>query len=154
MNIAADVAAAMDDLGLGDEFSYDDLLAAMQSRQERPLTIVDCAELPPREGINALWLPTERVDVVLCVPTDSALHRQQFVLHELAHMLLNHGDDLLVDPCDALFPDIPPATLRRLLRRQHLDTEPEILAEALADRLAAAIRGSAAHESRFSEIFG
>lgn len=154
MNIAAEVSAAMDDLGLGDEFSFDDILEAMQSRRERPLRIVEFVGFPPQDGINALWFPAERQDLVLCAPTNSALHHQQFVLHELAHMLLHHGDDLLVDTCDDLFPDIPPATLQRLLRRQHLETEDEILAEAVADRLAAAIRGSAAHESRFSEIFG
>ena len=55
---------------------------------------------------------------------------------------------------DFLLPDIPPETRRRLLRRQNLDTAEEIIAESLADQLAAAIRGSAMHESRFLEIFG
>jgi len=42
----------------------------------------------------------------------------------------------------------------RLLRRQDLDSETEIAAESLADKLAAGIRGSVFAESAFSEIFG
>lgn len=154
MNISADVDAAMDVLGLGDDFAFDEIVDAMQRRRGRPLRIVEYVDLNPSDGVCALWLPTDREDVVLHVPTDSALHRQQFVLHEIAHMLLDHGDDLEAGASDGLFPDIRPATLQRLLRRQCLSTEAEILAEALADRLAAAIRNSESHESRFSEIFG
>ncbi|WP_228479304.1 hypothetical protein [Microbacterium atlanticum] len=69
-------------------------------------------------------------------------------------MILGHGDD---DDCpadDLLLPDIPPYTRRRLLARQDLDCESEVAAESLADRLAAAIRGSAFAESRYLEIFG
>ena len=86
--------------------------------------------------------------------TDSTLHRQQFILHELAHMILGHcdGDDCTVD--EALLPNIPPYTRGRLLRRQDLDSETEIAAESLADKLAAGIRGSVFAESAFSEIFG
>ncbi|WP_241973102.1 hypothetical protein [Cryobacterium sp. TMT2-14] len=93
-------------------------------------------------------------DLVLHAHSESALHRQQFVLHELAHMILGHdfGDD--PDAPDFLLPDIPPNTRRRLLRRQDLDTVEEVMAETLADRFAAAIRGSAMHHSRYLEIFG
>ena len=53
-----------------------------------------------------------------------------------------------------LLPDIPPDTVARLLRRQDLDCETEIAAEALADRLAAGIRGRTFAESRYWEVFG
>ena len=69
-------------------------------------------------------------------------------------MILGHGegDDCAVG--EALLPNIPPYTRGRLLRRQDLDSETEIAAESLADRLAAGIRGSVFAESRYSEIFG
>jgi hypothetical protein len=41
-----------------------------------------------------------------------------------------------------------------LLRRQDLDTVKEVQAETLADHLAAAIRGSTMHRSRYLEVFG
>lgn len=141
-------------LGLGDTFSFDELIDAVQRDRERPLRIVELAALGERDGVCAVWLMTDGEDLVLHARSDSVLHRQQFVLHELAHMLLDHGHDCEVDDPDVLFPDIPPGTRRRLLRRQDLGTADEIAAEALADQLAAAIRGSAMRESRFVEIFG
>jgi len=154
VNIEPTVSTAMDELRLGEAFSLDDLVDAMQRRRRRPLRIVELADLNDQDGICALWLETETEDLVLHARSESALHRQQFVLHELAHMILDHGDDQSLATPDFLLPDIPESTRRRLLGRQDLVTEHEILAEVLADHLAAAIRGSAFHESRFLEIFG
>ncbi|WP_258062613.1 MULTISPECIES: hypothetical protein [unclassified Rathayibacter] len=97
---------------------------------------------------------TDTEDFVLHARSDSTLHRQQFVLHEFAHMILGHteGDDCTAG--DVLLPNIPPRTRGRLLKRQDIDSETEIAAESLADRLAAGIRGSVFAESRYSEIFG
>ena len=69
-------------------------------------------------------------------------------------MILGHcdGDDCAVE--EALLPNIPPYTRARLLTRQDLDSETEIAAESLADRLAAGIRGSVFAESAYSEVFG
>lgn len=154
MNSEVSVSTAFRELALGDAFTFDELVGAVQSRRQRGIRIVELAELSDHDGLCAIWLMTDTEDIVLHAHSDSVLHRQQFVLHELAHMILDHGtDDHQVAP-DFLLPDIPPETRRRLLRRQDLDTDEEIFAESLADRLAAAIRGSAMHESRFLEIFG
>lgn len=154
MNSEVSVSTAFRELALGDAFTFDELVGAVQGRRQRGIRIVELAELSDHDGLCAIWLMTDTEDIVLHAHSDSVLHRQQFVLHELAHMILDHGtDDYQVAP-DFLLPDIPPETRRRLLRRQDLDTDEEIFAESLADRLAAAIRGSAMHESRFLEIFG
>ncbi|GAA4345388.1 hypothetical protein GCM10023087_07370 [Microbacterium rhizosphaerae] len=92
-------------------------------------------------------------DVVVHARSESVLHQQQFVLHELAHLILNHGEDPQPVP-DGLLPDIPAETRRRILARHDLDSEDEIAAEVLADHLASGIRGSVLRESRFVEIFG
>jgi hypothetical protein len=154
VNSEAAVSAAFDELAIGDVFTFDELVGAVQCRRGCRLRIVELSELGDHDGLCAIWLKTDTEDLVLHAHSESALHRQQFVLHELAHMIFDHGED--DDPAapDFLLPDIPPETRRRLLRRQDLDTADEILAESLADQLAAAIRGSAMHESRFLEIFG
>lgn len=154
MNSEAALSAAFNGLALGDAFTFDALVGAVQARRGRRLRIVELSELGDHDGLCAIWLKTDAEDLVLHAHSESALHRQQFVLHELAHMIFDHGED--DDPAepDFLLPDIPLETRRRLLRRQNLDTTDEILAESLADQLAAAIRGSAMHESRFLEIFG
>ncbi len=154
MNSEVSVSTAFRELALGDTFNFDELVGAVQGRRQRGIRIVELAELSDHDGLCAIWLMTDTEDIVLHAHSDSVLHRQQFVLHELAHMILDHGTDDHQEAPDFLLPDIPPETRRRLLRRQDIDTDDEIFAESLADRLAAAIRGSAMHESRFLEIFG
>ena len=154
MNIEQTVSAAVAGLELGSTFTLDDLLDAVQDRRHRRLRVVELAGLDTHDGICAVWLVTDTEDIVLHARSDSALHRQQFVLHEFAHMILGHceGDDCAAE--DVLLPNVPAYTRGRLLKRQDIDSETEIAAESLADRLAAGIRGSVFAESRYSEIFG
>jgi len=154
MNHEVTVSEAVNELALGETFTFDELVGAMQGRRRRRLRIVELADLGDHDGLCAVWLMTDGEDLILHAHSDSALHRQQFVLHELAHMILGHDVDDDPDAPDILLPDIPPETRRRLLRRQDLDTAEEVIAETLADHLAAAIRGSAMHCSRYLEIFG
>ena len=96
--------------------------------------------------------------MILHARTDSALHSQQFVLHEFAHIILGHCDG---EGCslndvvhNTLFPDIPASLRSRVLARKDVESEDEIAAESLADRLAAGIRGSTFAETSYTEIFG
>ena len=154
VNSAVAVSTAMRDLELGDAFTFASLLAAIEERRERAIRIVELEELGREANLCALLVELESEDLIFHAPTESRLHRQQFVLHEIAHLMLGHidGEELRVP--DFLLPDIPPDTRRRLLRRQNLSDPNEVAAESLADHLAAAIRLSATHDSRFVEIFG
>ena len=139
MNIEQAVSAAVAGLQLENTFTFDDLRDTVQDRRHRRLRIVELADLDAHDGLCAALISTDAED---------------FVLHELSHMILGHcdGDDCAVD--EALLPNIPPYTRGRLLRRQDLDSETEIAAESLADRLAAGIRGAVFAESAYSEVFG
>ena len=154
MNIEQTVSAAVAGLQLGNTFTFDDLLRSVQDRRHRRLRIIELADLDAHDGLCAALLSTDADDYVLHARSDSALHRQQFVLHEFAHMILGHceGDNCPAE--DVLLPNIPPYTRGRLLKRQDIDCDTEIAAESLADRLAAGIRGSVFAESRYSEVFG
>lgn len=154
MNIEETVSAAVTNLQLGSTFTLDELVQAIQTRRHRRLLVRELKELNTSDGICAIWLTRDTDDIVLHAHTESTLHRQQFVLHEFAHMILGHcdGDDCAA--VDVLLPSIPPYTRGRLLARQDPDCDTEIAAEALADRLAAGIRGQAFAESRYSEVFG
>ena len=154
MNTEQTVSAAVAGLQLGNTFTLDDLLTAVRARRNRRLRIVELADLDTSDGICAVWLVTDTDDIVLHARSDSALHRQQFVLHEFAHLILGHCESEDCDTIDVLLPDIPARTRLRLLKRHDLDCDTEIAAEALADRLAAGIRGHAFAESRYSEVFG
>jgi hypothetical protein len=148
------VSTAVDQLALGFTFTFDALVDAVQRNRQRRLRIVELADLGDQDGLCAVWLVADGEDLILHASSDSALHRQQFVLHELAHMILGHDATHDPETPDFLLPDIPPQVKARLLRRQELNTVEEVVAETLADRLAAAIRGSAMHSSRYLEIFG
>ena len=154
MNAQQSVLTAVADLHLGCTFTFDDLLRTVQERRNRRVRIVELAHLDTHDGICAVWLVTDTEDIVLHARSDSILHRQQFVLHELAHMLLGHCDSEDCEEYDALLPDIPRYTRGRLLKRQDFATETEVAAECLADHLAAGIRRRVFAESRYLEIFG
>ena len=154
MDKEVSVSTAVDQLALGNTFTFDALVDAVQRNRQRRLRIVELADLGDQDGLCAVWLVADGEDLILHASSDSALHRQQFVLHELAHMILGHDANHDPETPDFLLPDIPPQVTARLLRRQELNTVEEVVAETLADRLAAAIRGSAMHSSRYLEIFG
>ena len=132
MNIEQTVSAAVAALQLGHTFTLDDLIHAIQARRQRTLRVHALEALDTRDGPCAIWLIGQPEDVVLHAPSDSALHRQQFVLHEFAHMILGHCEGKDCVAADALLPNIPPYTRGRLLKRQDLDCETEIAAEALS----------------------
>ena len=154
MNIEQTVSAAVAGLQLGNTFTFDDLRDTVQDRRHRRLRIVELADLDAHDGLCAALISTDAEDFVLHARSDSALHRQQFVLHEFAHMILGHCEGQDCPAEDVLLPNIPPYTRGRLLKRQDIDCETEIAAESLADRLAAGIRGSVFAETRYSEVFG
>lgn len=158
MNIEQAVATALAGLRLGEHFTFTELTDAVQRQRRRKITVAEVPELAESSGLCALLLFSEDRDVILHARSDSALHTQQFVLHEFAHIILGHCDndsnsfgELIPD---TLLPDIPPDLRARALARRDVDTEDEIAAESLADQLAARIRGVAFAETNYTEIFG
>jgi hypothetical protein len=105
-------------------------------------------------SICGLWLSTDVAEIILHAATPSALHRQQFVLHELGHMVLRH--DELVLPADyagVLFPNLSGDLVIRVLSRSSFVDHIEAAAETLADLFAAAIRDSTIEPRSFERIF-
>jgi hypothetical protein len=151
---AASIAnKAMNDLGLGEHLSLSSIAKVVEQRRGRPLRVVELVALANDE-VCGVWLVTEREDIVLHAPTDSVLYAQQFVLHELAHMILRH--DVLAaaaSGADVLLPDLPVAIIRRVLTRSRFDDETEVAAEVLADLLAGSIRRSGVARSSYSRVF-
>lgn len=111
------------------------------------------------DRISGLWLSLPNVELVLHAETRSALHREQIILHEFAHMVLRHdlldGED---DHVASLLPDLDPSTVARVLRRCDRGSEPELAAESLADVFAAAVargrRGQRSEPLNFRGVFG
>ena len=151
---AARAARAFDSLPLPAHLSLERLVHVVEGVRCRPIEI-EAAGFLNGGSVCGLWLSTDEVEVILHAVSPSGLHRQQFVLHELGHMVLRH-DELVVPAyyVGVLFPNLSPGLVRRVLGRSSFSDEFEAAAESLADLFAAAIRNSAREPRSFERVFG
>jgi hypothetical protein len=113
----------------------------------------------PTDKVCGLWFGLDDMDLILHAPAASGMHRQQIVLHEFAHMILRHEQEFLpADHARTFFPDLDPERVITALKRSDFLDELEVIAELLADRLAARIRVSqrrrAGQPGNFGSVFG
>lgn len=88
-------------------------------------------------------LSTATTEIIPPAATFSALQRQQFVPHELGHMVLRNNELVLPwDYAGAHLPNLSGQLVSRVLSRSTFVDHIEAAAETLADRFAAAIRDS------------
>ncbi|MCO4239432.1 hypothetical protein NG702_18815 [Pseudarthrobacter sp. MDT3-28] len=151
---ADSAAQAFSSLRLPSHLTLERLVAVVESIRNRPIAI-DVADGLNTGSVCGLWLSTDSKEIILHAATPSALHRQQFVLHELSHMVLRHDQvGIPKDYASVLFPDIPEEMVRRVLMRSSFVDRLEAAAETLADLFAAAIRDSTLEPRSFERVFG
>lgn len=151
----ADIAAqAFQALRLPNHLTLTGLIAIVSARRRRRIEI-EATNILNGTSVCGLWLSTDTREIVLHAVTDSMLHRQQFVLHELGHMILRH-DELGVSSkyATALFPNLNGEMVSRALARSSFVDDMEAAAETLADLLAGAIRESTQEPKSFEQVFG
>ncbi|MBG0741061.1 hypothetical protein IV500_16940 [Paeniglutamicibacter antarcticus] len=79
-------------------------------------------------------------DLILHAPARSPWHRRQIILHEFSHMILHHDvHGIGTSLTGQLLPGLDSRMILRVLDRSSYETDAELTAEALADRLAARI---------------
>jgi hypothetical protein len=151
----AQVAAdAFRSLLLPSRVTLDGLIAIVAARRRRPIEIEATTVLNGTE-VCGLWLSTDSREIILHAVTDSVLHRQQFILHELGHMILRHDElGISAEYAASLFPNLNGEMVSRALARSSFVDDMEVAAETLADLLAAAIRDSALEPKSFEQVFG
>ena len=106
-------------------------------------------------SVCGLWLPGAKIEWVFHPPTPWELQRQQFILHELAHMILGH--DATPGAGAVLksgFRGLSPEIVRMALMRTEFQTLEEATAEYLADLMAEALRAGPGEPGAFEEVFG
>ncbi|MDQ0691480.1 hypothetical protein [Arthrobacter sp. W4I7] len=151
----AQVAAeAFVSLRLPSHLTLERLIAIVAARRRRRIEI-EATTILNGTSVCGLWLSTDTREIILHAVTDSALHRQQFILHELGHMILRH-DELGVssDYAGSLFPNLNGEMVSRALARSSFVDDLEAAAETLADLLAGAIRDSTMEPRSFEQVFG
>lgn len=130
------------------------LVEIVEGIRNRPIEIEVSGALSGG-SLCGLWLSTDTSEIILHAPSPSALHRQQFVLHELGHMILRHDELVLTeDYAEVLFPNLSGDLVTRVLARSSFVDHIEAAAETLADLFAAAIRDSTIEPRSFERVFG
>ncbi|MFI6996262.1 hypothetical protein [Nocardia sp. NPDC050175] len=119
------------------------MLAAVRTMRQRPIRLMPM-ELPA-DGPCGLWIALALEDLIFYEADTTRTHRDHIILHEIAHMLCDHGS---LGPVDEelgriLFPDLRVEFLRRVLARSGYDNDEEAQAEMLASMLAERIHGRA-----------
>ncbi|MGF1425076.1 hypothetical protein [Kitasatospora sp. LaBMicrA B282] len=122
------------------------LCASVAEQRGRPLRLIP---LPSAAGVRSsicgMWLAFPNADQVYYTPVTSPLHQTHIILHELAHMLLDHQQNSAAAPeaLSRLFPDLDPAMAARLLARgrseatDRQEQEAELLASLIWQRFTA-----------------
>lgn len=160
MYVAARARAqqAEENLNLLDPVSLRSIQRHLEELRGRKI-VIRAMEGTPTDTVCGLWFGLDHLDVILHAPAASEVHRQQIVLHEFAHMILRHKQEVVSNAYAAtFFPGLEPDRVVTALKRSDFLDEFEVTAELLADRLAARIRRcqrrSAGQPGDFGSIFG
>lgn len=87
----------------------------------------------PTPGAFGLWIATTDEDYVLYQRDTTLAHQEHIILHELGHIISEHGSDEDDDDIwEQIFPDIPPDVVLRALRREGYSAGYEREAEMVA----------------------
>jgi hypothetical protein len=149
---------AEESLNLPDPVSLGSIQRHLERLRGRPIVIKPMPGTPT-DTVCGLWFGLDARDVIFHAPGASAVHRQQIILHEFAHMILRHRQET-VSPeyAQTFFPGLDPNVVIRALKRTDFLNEFEITAELLADRLAARVRTSqrrgGGQPGNFAKVFG
>lgn len=125
-------------LPLPDPFSLEVFRRALAAERGRPLTI---GAMPPSAepgGPSGVWIATDDADYVFVDQAARPVHREHIVLHELAHMVCDHGGAPALSEGDAaaLLPALDREMVARVLGRSRYTEDEEREAELLATLIA------------------
>ncbi|MBW5482858.1 hypothetical protein [Streptomyces bambusae] len=122
-------------------FRVEDLCTAVAEERGRPLQLLPMpAGLAADAGVCGMWVSFGTSDLVYYTAVTSRPHQTHIILHELAHILLDHREPSVPEPAmlAQLFPDLDPAMAARLLGRggrthatEHQEQEAELLASVM-----------------------
>ncbi|MGW6845750.1 hypothetical protein [Streptomyces sp. NPDC054958] len=101
-------------------FTITNLSALVANRRGRPLRLLPLPGGDSGEsGVCGMWIAFADTDHVYYSEVTSPVHQTHIILHELAHMLLDHQQTGAPQEAslERLFPDLDPSMAARLLAR-------------------------------------
>lgn len=136
--------ARLRELDLPTPFDVHGFCERVARRRDRPIILRPIAT---QVGPWGLWAAGEHTDYILYESSTSSLHQEHIILHELSHLICGHRPARVTEPAvaAALFADLSPDTIQRMLSRATYsaaeEQEAEVLASVLLERVSVSRRG-------------
>jgi hypothetical protein len=118
-------------------FTTEDFCSLLSSARVRPIRIIQ-VDLPPGAGSCGAWLASASADYVCVERNVPALLREHIILHELSHIICDHGGAPIAERL-MQYGLLDPSTVRRMLERTLYDSAEEREAELLASEIGSRI---------------
>jgi hypothetical protein len=114
-------------------FRLDTFAATVETHRKRPLRVLPLPGLDGSDALSGAWVATDTTDYVLIDADASPWHRNLIGLHEISHILCDHGDAPGLRGFAAdLLPALSDVMVRRLLGRHGYNSADEQEAELMA----------------------
>ncbi len=125
------VEARVDELDVPTPFDVTLMCERLGARRGRPIRLRAEATA---SGLCGLWAEVAGVDYIVYERDTTPLHQEQIILHEIGHLLAEHGPTAISDheSLALLMPDLDPEMVRRVVERRGYSSEEEQEAELLA----------------------
>lgn len=131
MQLRLGVRQLLRELQIEAPLNVPELVHRLADSRGRPIRLVPYPL--PSPGAFGLWLATPDADYVLFQRHTSPEHQEHIILHELGHIIADHGsNEEDGDVWQQIFPGIPPEVVLRALRRQGYTAPAEQEAEMVA----------------------
>ncbi|MGW6930092.1 hypothetical protein ACWGE0_08455 [Lentzea sp. NPDC054927] len=160
------IAKAIDGVEIPRPFEIGEFVRRLGEHRGRQIHLF-AVDLSAASDVRGLWLATATEDFIFHELGTSRLHQENTILHEVAHMLLDHRGNGHLDEAQArvFFPDLDPQAVRDVFGRSAysrvLEQEAEFGAAALWDLIGRRLvpgrdldPASAAVVDRFDEVLG
>lgn len=148
------VIAALKEMPIPDPWNLQDFISALERRRRKPIRLMPYPSDAGTDHPCGLLLQCDEADVIFYEHSTSAYHRQQIILHEIGHIVLEHhtpsSDGPDVKLATELLPDLDADAIRLVLGRTTFGSDQEYQAELFASLLLSQQRTA----MRGLELFG
>lgn len=129
----------LDDLHAPQTNSFEVICAWVEELRGRPLILRELPAQIAETGLCGLWLGTDEADLVFYQAHTVLLHQQHIILHELGHILCDHGrtasNSEAAEQLSGLFSGLQPQLIKRIMARARYTAVEEQEAEMIASLL-------------------
>lgn len=129
------------DLTIPEPFDIEVLCEAIGERRGRRLRVAPYPLATGRGSPCGMWVSMKDEDIIMIEQRTSSLHQQHIGLHEIGHILCDHGanSSLGLESAVRLMPNLDPEMVQRVLSRSSYDfpqeQEAEMIASLLGERI-------------------